>query len=524
MSINIIKLLFVPLITAFVVISSISLDKHVNLELLLLTALLLMASMALDRKYPKIIAFQFVLIGAFHYTSHLNWSILLYYILIINMIQHKEKFKETMSIGLLLILQYSLIRLTYTPLSTYTILVSFFDILTSFVIILAFHIIIRIESEKKSLTKQNDYLINHDPLTGFLNYEGYMKTVQQLTEKNSNFQLVLLDINNFKSLNAKDIPSANEILIHFSRSIRNHFTNMLGTARYAGDRFAILLPSTDKVKDLMSFDDLGIQVTYSVTQFPQEASTFQEVISMAEERIFQMRRESWLKSQEEFMRSAKMKTVGELAAGMAHEIRNPLTSIKGFIQLSKIQNYNIEPWYDVIMGEITRVGELTAEFLQFSKPHVSNMKLDSLHFCMSRVYSLCESEAASRGHTFTMDAPEDQAMVYMDRDKVIQVLINLIRNAFQAMETTGHVHFSLKIHKMTAFIEVQDTGKGIAASDIGQIFDPFYTTKEEGTGLGLSLCQKIVEDHGGTIYVHSELNIGTTFTIRLPISEETGIT
>ncbi|WP_422657022.1 ATP-binding protein [Paenibacillus sp. EC2-1] len=524
MSINIIKLLFVPLVTAFVVISSISLGKHVNLEILLITALLLMTSMALDRKYPKIIFFQFVLIGAFHYTSHLNWSILIYYILIIHMIQHKEKFKETITIGMLLILQFTLIRLTYTPLSTYAILVSFFDILTSFFIILAFHIIIRMESEKKSLTKQNDYLINHDPLTGFLNYEGYMKTVQQLTQKNNSFQLVLLDINNFKSLNAKDIASANEILIHFSHSIRNHFTNMLATARYAGDRFAILLPSSDKVKDLMSFDELGIQVTYSVTHFPQEAPTFQEVISMAEERIFQMRRESWLKSQEEFMRSAKMKTVGELAAGMAHEIRNPLTSIKGFIQLSKIQNYNIEPWYDVIMGEITRVGELTAEFLQFSKPHVSNMKLDSLHFCMARVYSLCESEAASRGHTFTMETPEDQAMVYMDRDKVIQVLINLIRNAFQAMETTGHVHFSLKVDKKIAIIEVQDTGRGIAASDMDQIFDPFYTTKEEGTGLGLSLCQKIVEDHGGAIYVHSELNIGTTFTIRIPISEENTIT
>lgn len=520
MSIKIIKLLFVPFISLFIIVSSISLGKHVSLELMIITALLLSASLAMDHKYPKLKLFQIIFVGAFHFASNLNWCILLYYIVIINLIQNKGKFKETMPVGLLLVMQYTIIRLTYTPLDAYTLLVSIFDIIASFVVIMTFHIMIRIESEKITLTKQNDYLINHDPLTGFLNYEGYMKTVQELTDNRTNFQLVLLDINNFKSLNAKDIATANEILIHFSRSIRTHFTNMIASARYAGDRFAILLPSIDKVKDLMSFDELGIQVTYSVTHFPQEASTFQEIISMAEDRIFQMRRESWLKSQEEFMRSAKMKTVGELAAGMAHEIRNPLTAIKGFVQLSKIQNYNIQPWYEVIMGEITRVGELTAEFLQFSKPQASNMKSDSLRFCMTRVFSLCESEGASRGHSFTMDIPDDPTMVYMDRDKIIQVMINLIRNAFQAMETTGHVHFSLQLEGKTAIIEVQDTGKGIAESDIGKIFDPFYTTKEEGTGLGLSLCQKIVEDHGGSISVQSELEKGTVFTIRLPISEE----
>ncbi|SMF83009.1 diguanylate cyclase (GGDEF) domain-containing protein [Paenibacillus uliginis N3/975] len=520
MSINIIKLLFVPFISLFIIVSSISLGKDASLGLMIFTGLSLSISLALDRKYPRLKVFQFIFLGAFHFVSNLNWCILLYYIVIINLIQDKEKFKETMPVAFLLVMQYSIIRLTYTPLDEYNLLVSIFDIISSFVIIMTLHIMIRIESEKITLTKQNDYLINHDSLTGFLNYEGYMKTVQELTDNRTNFQLVLLDINNFKSLNAKDIATANEILIHFSRSIQNHFTNMLGSARYAGDRFAILLPSTDRVKDLMPFDELGIQITYSVTKFPQEASTFQEIISMAEERIFQMRRESWLKTQEEFMRSAKMKTVGELAAGMAHEIRNPLTAIKGFVQLSKIQNYNIEPWYEVIMGEITRVGELTAEFLQFSKPHASNMKPDSLRFCMTRVFSLCESEAASRGHSFTMDILDDRAMVYMDRDKIIQVMINLIRNAFQAMETTGHVHFSLHIEGKTAIIEVSDTGKGIAEADIVQIFDPFYTTKEEGTGLGLSLCQKIVEDHGGSISVQSELEKGTVFTIRLPISED----
>ncbi|KKO52384.1 histidine kinase [Paenibacillus sp. DMB20] len=520
MSIHLLKLVFVPFISLFIMLSSVTLGKGANLPLMAGSALLLFVSVIADKKYPWIKALQFLILGVFQYASHLNWCILLYYILTINVIQHKSKLGQMMPYALLMISEYSLIRFTFTPFNMYTVLVAVFDILSSIVIIFMFHIIVRIETEKKTLFKQNKYLINHDPLTGFLNYDGYMRAVRGLADSPGSFQLILLDINNFKSLNAKDIATANEILISFSISIRNHFTNMLAAARYAGDRFAVLLPSTEPFKDLRSFDDLGLRVTYSITHYPQEASTFQEVISMAEERIFQMRRESWLKSQEEFMRSAKMKTVGELAAGMAHEIRNPLTAIKGFIQLSKLQNYNIEPWYEVIMGEITRVGELTAEFLQFSKPHMSNMKVDSLIGCMTRVFSLCESEAASRGHTFTMELPEQQVMVFMDRDKMIQVLINLIRNAFQAMETTGNVHFSLSLEQQAAMIRVEDTGKGIAKSEIGQIFDPFYTTKEDGTGLGLSLCQKIVEDHGGTISVHSEFGVGTIFTVKLPVAEE----
>ncbi|GAE07505.1 ATP-binding protein [Paenibacillus sp. JCM 10914] len=115
----------------------------------------------------------------------------------------------------------------------------------------------------------------------------------------------------------------------------------------------------------------------------------------------------------------------------------------------------------------------------------------------------------------------DEAIyVIMDRDKMIQVLINLIRNAFQAMDQTGAVKLSLRKEASTAIVEVEDTGIGIDQESLTRIFDPFYTTKEEGTGLGLSLCQKIVEDHGGRITVQSERGVGTTFTIFIPIAEK----
>ncbi|MBX4148736.1 ATP-binding protein [Paenibacillus lautus] len=520
MSFIVLKLLFVPLISVFIMVSSVYLGYQTSIPMMLLTASLLYASVIFDRKFKWLRNIQFLFLGAFHFVSHLNWCILLYYILIINLIHKKERFIESLPLCLLMILQYSIIRLTYVPITKYNILVAVFDCLSSFVIVVSFHFVNFLESEKKKLYKQNDYLTYHDPLTGLLNYDGYLHKVQHLVELNKPFQLVLLDINNFKSLNAKDISTANEILINFSRALRMLFlSDMLAASRYAGDRFAVLLPEHVNIdSSLFNFESIGVQVTYSITCYPHEALTYQEMISTAEDRIFQMRRNSWMRGQEEMIRTEKMKMVGELAAGMAHEIRNPLTSIKGFIQLSKNQGYNIQPWYEVIMGEITRVGELTAEFLHFSKPHASNMRVESLTDCLTRVYSLCESEAASRGHLFRLDLSDEPIQIVMDRDKIIQVLINLIRNSFQAMEHTGTVRLSLRAEERMAVVEVEDTGKGIPDENLVKIFDPFYTTKEEGTGLGLSLCQKIVEDHGGRITVHSELGIGTTFTLRIPLA------
>lgn len=486
---------------------------------MLIPAAMLYLSIALDHKYPWLKRIQFIFLGVFHFSSQLNWSLLLYYILTISLIEHKSRFRDTIPIGILLILQYSLIRFTYVdPISIYTMLVTVIDIVSAILIVGLFHDILRIETERRKLTEHNDYLTNHDMLTGLYNYVGYMKKVEQTIKTNHELLFVLFDINDFKSLNAKDISTANEILVSFSLTLLKRFPNHIAASRYAGDRFALLLPQEECTDQLLNFEELGIQVTYSKTLFPQEATTFQQLIHTGEDRIFQMRRDYWLKQQEEQTRTEKMKMVGELAAGMAHEIRNPLTAIQGFIQLSKSSGYNIEPWYEVIMGEITRVGELTAEFLQFSKPHASNMKNEKIVSCMARVYSLCESEATSRGHIIELEATDQNMMLFIDRDKIIQVLINLIRNAYQAMEKPGHVQFTLSREGDMAAIQVRDIGKGISPSEMEKIFDPFYTTKEDGTGLGLSLCQKIIEDHNGYINVESKVGSGTVFTIKLPIS------
>lgn len=214
----------------------------------------------------------------------------------------------------------------------------------------------------------------------------------------------------------------------------------------------------------------------------------------------------------------KMRLLGEMAAGLAHEIRNPLTIIHGFLQHSKKHNYNIQPWYDLILSEVSRMNKLTVEFLQFSKPNVSSYQTYSIHECLKRVISLTESKAHSSGHQIVYTEYNTDLFIQMDFDKMVQVFVNLINNAMQSMVENGNVTIRLLKVENKAVVEVSDMGVGIEEADLKKIFNPFYTTKSDGTGLGLSICQKIIQDHGGTIEATSILNQGTSFTICFPLN------
>ncbi len=224
------------------------------------------------------------------------------------------------------------------------------------------------------------------------------------------------------------------------------------------------------------------------------------------------------KREELRLKEEKMILLGEMAAGLAHEIRNPLTIIQGFLQHSKQNQYNIQPWYDLILSEVKRMNKLTVEFLQFSKPNVSLYQSHSIHECLKRVISLTESRASSLGHQIVYVEYNPNLCIPMDFDKMVQVYVNLINNSIQSMIESGTITIRLLKVENKAVVEVMDTGKGINEADLKKIFNPFYTTKPDGTGLGLSICQKIIQDHGGTIKAASTLNHGTSFTICFPMN------
>lgn len=513
----------IPSLTAFLILSSFMLEKVTSPALLFISAIFFSFIMLFEIKSKAILYFQAVALAFFHWNSHLNWCMLLYFILIILEIRNLRNYMHTLPISFGYSLLYTTIRLTYLPWNEYNLLVSVYDLISFILIVFFMQYLLTSELEKKRLLKRNKFLTFHDPLTGLLNYDGYINAVNDLVvNKNSNFVLLLLDFQDFKSINKESISNGNEILTKISIIIPTFFSNALAISRYAGDRFALAIPTTGNaerdVQEMLDSRSLGYEVTYSMARFPEESSSSQQIIALAEDRLFQNKRVLWLKREEELFRSEKLKMVGELAAGMAHEIRNPLTTIKGFIDLSKSQSYNIEPWVDIISNEIIRMNELTAEFLQFSKPHMSNMKPETLSGCLDRVQYLTESQAISKGHYINIHNIDDSILVVMDRDKIVQVLINLVRNALEAMDEPGHILIQAKrLDAKFTVIEIQDTGKGIAEDELPKIFDPFYTTKEEGTGLGLSICHKIIQDHGGILSVKSIVNEGTVFTITLPV-------
>ncbi|MBM7588951.1 diguanylate cyclase (GGDEF)-like protein [Brevibacillus fulvus] len=513
----------VPSLCVILVISSLVLGSASNLVSLLCSAGLFAFSFLFEKRFPLLYKVRLLALVYFHWSLQLNWAMILYYILLVFSLREKQHYLKVMLTALLYLSLYTAIRLSYSPLSEYTLLVTLYDLISIMLFALIVQYIYRVELEKSRLLTENDLLVILDPLTGLLNYDGYIDCIQSLIRKQTRFLLVLLDLQNYKSVNNKSIQTGNETLAQIALVLKKHFPNAYGIARYAGDQFALLLPAgqgKEKMENLLLSKRLGFEVTFGIAQYPEESLTKEAIISTAEERLFQHKRAVWLKREEELFRSEKLKVVGELAAGMAHEIRNPLTTIKGFLQISAKSNYNIKPWFDVIMEEIMRMNELTAEFLQFSKPHISNLKPEPIVDCIRRVLSLTESEALARGHNIVLETPLSDSLLLMDRDKIVQVLLNLIRNAFEAMEAPGEVSIRTILADKDILIEIEDTGCGIAEEVLSKIFDPFYTTKESGTGLGLSICQKIIQDHGGSLHVRSIVNCGTVFSIRLPVCEQ----
>ena len=225
-------------------------------------------------------------------------------------------------------------------------------------------------------------------------------------------------------------------------------------------------------------------------------------------------------------RHEKLASLGTLAAGVAHEIRNPLTAINirlHSLKKSLLPNSSEQEDALVIGHEIQRLERIVQEFLQFARPANPKLLTVSADSLLAKVKSLFGPQLETTGIRLSLESVPD-IWVRVDPPQIQQVLINLIQNAAESMERGGTV--TLRVRSATAplqgrarpvvMLEVTDTGKGIPAEVQKRMFDPFFTTKEEGTGLGLAIATRIVEKHGGALECRSEVHRGTTFTILLP--------
>lgn len=374
-----------------------------------------------------------------------------------------------------------------------------------------------------------------DSLTGLYNFHGFQEQVIRMLTRLGQKQMyyvVCIDLTDFRQINMKEgIDAGDRILVQIARQLKKKLPASSRLARYDGDRFAVgimgdssvlrrLLETIDQVIASLREEHHLLNYSIGTACYPEEAQSGGELIRLAEERLTIEQRRIKDKEEEHRRHLEKLSAVGQLAAGLAHEIRNPLTSIRGFVQISATESEAVKKWESIILPEIDRINDLLKQFLKLSEVRpvqVSSFNLDQL---MNDVFSLLKPKSFLMGHELKQLPPKEPVELEADSEQLKQVLINLIQNGLEALDEQGVVEIEWCKIQERAYIRIEDTGYGIKPEHMSRIFEPFFSTKEEGTGMGLSICHRIITEHGGQIYVTSHPGRGTAFHIYLPLRQK----
>lgn len=225
------------------------------------------------------------------------------------------------------------------------------------------------------------------------------------------------------------------------------------------------------------------------------------------------------KTRELMLKSEKLSVAGQLAAGIAHEVRNPLTAIKGFIQLMKSNHKDEEKvYYDIIDSEIDRIEGILSELLALVKPKSVKLERKRLDNLLNQVIALTSTQAIMQNIVINKENENPLLEISCDENQLKQVFINFIKNSIEAMPNGGMISIDVKVHKPENKVRLtfNDQGNGIPEEVLKRVGEPFFTTKENGTGLGLMISKQIIEGHNGIIQISSKAN-GTTVDVSLPL-------
>jgi len=230
-------------------------------------------------------------------------------------------------------------------------------------------------------------------------------------------------------------------------------------------------------------------------------------------------------------RADRLATLGELAAGTAHEIRNPLTTIRSTIQYleKRLEDEKDKTMAHDLLSEVDRINEIIQRMLSFARPEKPSMEKTNLKEIIQQTVTLVQTTARKKNITIALGYDAEEELIIADTGQLKQVFLNVVMNAVQAIEKqNGEIHITVNtghgsmVHypedKQCFIIRISDNGKGISKKDSDKIFDPFFTTRPDGTGLGLSITYGIVHKHGGEIEINSRENKGTTVSIMLPVN------
>jgi signal transduction histidine kinase len=229
------------------------------------------------------------------------------------------------------------------------------------------------------------------------------------------------------------------------------------------------------------------------------------------------------KTYDELIIQEEVNQLAKLTAAMAHEVRNPLTTIKGFLQLIKPHLIDIdkEEYASIALDEIDRVNDIIYDFLNMVKPPHNPKKLFCINDLILHIVKLYECESIMKNVKISTHLTSEKVLVNMHPNEIKQVLINLIKNGFEAIEdnrlTAGKIEINTAVSGKNIHIHIIDNGCGMSCETANQMFTPFYSTKSRGSGMGLSICHKIIKEHLGRITCSTSKNLGTKFTIELPL-------
>lgn len=225
-------------------------------------------------------------------------------------------------------------------------------------------------------------------------------------------------------------------------------------------------------------------------------------------------------TEERLRRTDKLSVVGELAASVAHEIRNPLTSLKGLVQLLQMEDEKHKLYYQIMIDELNRINHIVSELLLLAKPQQIKYTEADIQIILHDVISLLKTEASLHNIQIEFGVHSHPVMIECEPNQLKQLFINILKNAIEASSSGDVVNITLQSFENNVSVEVKDQGVGISKELLERIGEPFYSSKEKGTGLGMTVSFKIVQSHYGTIKFRSEPEKGTDVIVQLPTKHE----
>jgi len=257
------------------------------------------------------------------------------------------------------------------------------------------------------------------------------------------------------------------------------------------------------------------------TSFPLELQSSQEINELGRQFILMI--DHLEQSRRDVERVAKLAVIGEMAASMAHEVRTPLGILRSSAQIlereSNLSDIGLE-MISYILSETHRLNDLISTLLACAKPRPPDFRCHDLHDIVTHTLELLQNQADARHIRFTAQLEANPSLLDADRDQLIQVLLNLAINAIQHVNICGHVEVTTANNGDSLEVCVNDDGPGITEEDKSKVFEPFFTRRQEGIGLGLTVVQQIVHAHHGRVYIADSLLGGVSFKIILPVVQK----